>query len=378
MVLVFAGANAVSPLWPVYRTDLHLTAVALTIVFAGYTLGALGALFALGGLSDVIGRRPLLIAAVGGTILASLLFAFAENALWLIAARFVQGLAVGAVSASANAALSDFADPAKPRQAALVGSLATSLGFGIGPFAAGILADVAPEPRRTSFFVLIAFACVALVAMLRLPNGGKRVGAAYAGNRASVPEPIRGAFLRATATFLVGWVGGAFFLALGPSVIATLLGTSSHTVAGTSLFVFFGASGVGQVLMQRVSPKNTLLAGGAMLAAGLTLAALAILTHSLTIYYIAIVLSGASQGIALLGGLALVSRIAPPQQRAGVIAAFFFIAYLGVTLGIPLLGWVADVAGLGGAAVAFAAVLVGCETIAFVDLARWRPPASIR
>jgi MFS family permease len=378
MVLVFAGANAVSPLWPVYRTDLHLTAVALTIVFAGYTLGALVALFALGGLSDVVGRRPLLIAAVGGTIVASLLFAFAENVYWLIAARFVQGLAVGAVSASANAALNDFADPAKPRQAALVGSVATSLGFGAGPFAAGILADVAPDPRQTSFFVLIAFALVALVAVLRLPNIGKRAGVAYTGNRARVPAPIRGAFVRATATFIVGWVGGGFFLALGPSVIATLLGTSSHTVAGTSLLVFFGASGIGQLLMQRVSPKLTLLTGGAMLAAGLILAALATLTHSLAIYYVAIVLTGASQGISLLGGLALVSRIAPPEQRAGVIAAFFFIAYLGVTLGIPLLGWVADAAGLATASLVCAAVLVVCEAIAFVDLARWHDPAPIR
>jgi MFS family permease len=106
--------------------------------------------------------------------------------------------------------------------------------------------------------------------------------------------------------------------------------------------------------------------------AGLILAAVATTAHSLPVYFVAIVLTGASQGIELLGGLALVSRIAPPERRAGVIAAFFLIAYLGVTVCIPLLGWVADVAGLATASVTFAAVIAVSAAIAFVDLARWR------
>lgn len=374
MVLVYAGANMVSPLWPIYRTELHLSAVALTIVFAAYTLGALVALFAFGGLSDVIGRRPLLLGAVVATIAGSIVFAFATNEFALFAARFVQGLAIGAVSASANAALNDFAYSANPRHAALVGSIATSSGFAIGPFAAGILADVAPYPLQTSFAVLIAFALVAFVAMLLLPNTGLRPGTAYTGNRASVPASIRGPFVRATATFLIGWVGGAFFLSIGPSIIVTLLGTPSHTVAGSTLLVFFTASGVGQVIVRGISARNTLRVGAASVFAGLILAATATLTHSLALYFAAITITGASQGIALLGGLELVSRVAPPAQRAGVIAAFFFCAYLGVTVCVPLLGWVVDAAGLDVAAIAFAAAIAIAAAVAFADLSRWRVP----
>ena len=376
MVLVFAGANLVSPLWPVYGTELHLTAVALTIVFAGYTLGAMVALFALGGLSDVIGRRPLLILAVAGTIVSSLLFAFATNVMWLLAARFVQGIAVGAVSAPANAALNDFNGAHPLRRAALVGSLATSIGFGLGPFAAGVLADDAPDPTRTSFFVLIAFGLLALIAMLVLPNTGRREGVAFTGNRASVPARIRAPFVRATATFLIGWVGGAYFLALGPSLLVTLLGTSSHTIAGASLLVFFGASAVGQFAVRRISARNQLRIGAVAVGTGLVLAAVATVVHSLPLYFLAVILTGASQGIALLGGLALVSAIAPPTQRAGVIAAFFLCAYLGVTVAVPLLGWVADAGGLATAAIAFAAVIAGSAAIAFVDLTRWHDPLS--
>jgi len=192
MAIVFAGANLVSPLWPVYRTELHLTAFALTVVFAAYAFGALCALFALGGLSDVIGRRPILLASVIGTLSHRSSLRNAQNIAWLMVARFVQGLAVGAISASANAALNDFAYSKNPRHASIVGSIATSVGFASGPFLAGCLPTSHRARRRRAFFVLIAFAFVALAALLQLPNSGRAPGAVYRGNTASVPAAIRG------------------------------------------------------------------------------------------------------------------------------------------------------------------------------------------
>jgi MFS family permease len=372
IVVVFAGANLTSPLWPIYRSELHLTNVELTIVFAAYALGALGALFGLGGLSDVTGRRPLLLAAVIGTIVSSLLFAFAGSIVELIAARFVQGLAVGAVSASANAALSDFAYRDDPRHPALVGSIATSVGFAIGPFGAGVLADVAPHPTQTAFFVLIACALAVLAALLPLPNSGRRPGAVYTGNRADVPAAIRAPFVRAAATFTVGWAGGAMFLSLGPSIIAALLGTTSHTIAGTTLLVFFTASGISQFLIRAMSPRNTLRCGAAAVGVGLLLAAGATVVHSLPLFFIAVALTGAAQGISLLGGLAVINSIAPPDQRGGVLGAFFFCGYLAVTISAPLLGWVADAHGLNVAACAFAVVMATGAALAFADLTRWK------
>jgi MFS family permease len=372
MVLVFAGANAASPLWPIYHSELHFSNVALTIVFAAYTLGALAALFGLGGLSDLVGRRPLLIAAVLGTIVSSLLFASAGSIIALIAARFVQGLAVGAMSASANAALNDFSPPGASHRAALIGSIATSTGFALGPFAAGLLADLAPYPTQLIFWMLTACGLLALAALMPLPNSGRRPGAVYTGNRAEVPAAIRSPFIRAAWTFTVGWVGGAIFLSLGPSIIASLLGTASHTIAGTTLLVFFAASGIAQYVIRAMSPRDTLRCGCAAVAAGLLLAAAATIVHSLPLFFIAIALTGASQGIALLGGLAVINAVAPPDKRGGVLSAFFFTGYLGVTICVPLLGWAADAFGLNTASCGFAVVLAVGAAVAFADLTRWK------
>jgi MFS family permease len=372
MAIVFAGANLVSPLWPLYRAELHLTAFALTIVFAAYALGALCALFALGGLSDVIGRRPILLASVIGTILASLLFADARDIGWLMAARFVQGLAIGGISASANAALNDFAYSANPRHASIVGSIVTSIGFASGPFVAGVLADAAPHPTQASFFVLIAFALIALAALLPLPNSGRTPGAVYGGNTASVPAAIRGAFVRAAFTFAVGWVGGSIFLVLGPSIIVQFLGTPSHTVAGATLLVFFAASGLGQVLVRGTGATATLRIADVAIGAGLLLSAGAGLLHSLPLFFAAVLLAGAAQGIALLGGLALVNAITPDAHRGGVLSAFFLCGYLPVALLVPAIGWVADAAGLYRALLYFALLIAAAAAAALIDLATWK------
>jgi MFS family permease len=376
MVIVFAGGNLVSPLWPIYRAELHFGAFALTIVFAVYAFGALFALFGLGGLSDVIGRRPILLASVIATVAASLLFAYAHDIWWLIAARFVQGLAVGGMSASANAALNDFAYSANPRHASVVGSIATSVGFASGPFLAGILADVAPHPTQTSFFVLVAFALVAIAALVPLPNSGRRPGTVYRGNMATVPAGIRRPFARATFTFAVGWVGGSIFLSLGPSIIAQFLGTSSHAIAGTTLLVFFGSSGLGQVLARRTGTLLTLRIADIAIGAGLLLAAAAGVLHSLPLFFLAVVLAGAAQGIALLGGLELVNAIAPEAHRAGVLSAFFLCGYLLVAFLVPVIGWVADSAGLYRALLYFALLIAVAAAAALIDLMAWKAPAA--
>ena len=210
-----------------------------------------------------------------------------------------------------------------------------------------------------------------------MPNPGRRAGAIYTGNRAGVPASIRSSFIRAAAAFTVGWVSGPLFLALGPSIILALLGTASHTVAGAMLLVFFGAAGIGQFIARALSARNTLRIAVAAVAAGLLLAAGATVTHSLALFFVAITLTGASQGIALLGGLAVINTIAPPEQRAGVLSAFFFCGYLGVTIISPLLGWVADAAGLNIATISFALTLTTAAAIVFTDLTRWPgPPQS--
>ena len=67
----------------------------MTEVYAVYAIGVLLALLLTGGLSDLIGRRPVMISALLGLVGAEFVFMFAGGLEWLYVARSIQGLATG-------------------------------------------------------------------------------------------------------------------------------------------------------------------------------------------------------------------------------------------------------------------------------------------
>src|SRR5436853_6060215 len=87
--LLFAS-SVPSPLYVVYQHEWHFSAITLTAVFAVYALALLGALLVVGSISDHVGRRPTLLAALAVEIAAMFAFADARGVGWLFAARILQ------------------------------------------------------------------------------------------------------------------------------------------------------------------------------------------------------------------------------------------------------------------------------------------------
>src|SRR6185436_16546492 len=73
--VTFAAASAApSPLYVVYQHLWGFSAVTLTVIFAVYVAGLLASLLILGALSDHVGRRPVLAAAIALEAVSLLLF----------------------------------------------------------------------------------------------------------------------------------------------------------------------------------------------------------------------------------------------------------------------------------------------------------------
>src|SRR5262245_46412106 len=73
---LFASATP-SPLYATYSRLWGFSSVVLTLVYATYAIGVLLALLLAGRASDVAGRRPLLLIALGALIAASVLYMLA-------------------------------------------------------------------------------------------------------------------------------------------------------------------------------------------------------------------------------------------------------------------------------------------------------------
>src|SRR6516225_11762642 len=72
MAIILASSNLLTPLYATYQRMFHFSPLTLTLIFATYVLTLIPALLLFGPLADAIGRRPLLLAALLSTAVASL------------------------------------------------------------------------------------------------------------------------------------------------------------------------------------------------------------------------------------------------------------------------------------------------------------------
>ncbi len=110
--LFLFAAGAPSSLYAVYGTRWHYSAATTTVVFGVYALVLLASLLAFGDLSDAIGRKPVVVLALGLLTVSLVHFALASGVGWLYGARVVQEIATGLLTASISAALID-TEPAR-------------------------------------------------------------------------------------------------------------------------------------------------------------------------------------------------------------------------------------------------------------------------
>ena len=133
-------------------------------------LALLLSLLTVGRLSDFVGRRPVLAAALVLDAAAMAVFLGADGVGWLVVARIVQGLATGAGVGVLGAYLLDLQPADGSRLGSLVNSAAPTTGLGVGAVVTGVLVQWAPHPTRLVFVILTALFVLLALATLVLPE----------------------------------------------------------------------------------------------------------------------------------------------------------------------------------------------------------------
>lgn len=361
---VFVLSNAATPLYVLWQRDIGFSKGTLTVVFAFYIVGLLGSLLVSGVVSDRLGRKPVLLPALGLALAACLIFATASGVAALIVARLFTGIAVGAVVSAGMAAVTDVAGQSRKRLAALLASCAMVFGAGLGPLLAGILSETLPAPTVTVFLVEMVLLATAVLAVLRMPV--QRPAAPAKGAWLRVPGVPRGQGLQLTlgiAVFAPGITATSFVLSLGPSLLSGLLGTTSRIVAGAMAFVMFLAATGVQFAVQRLRRRTILTAGAVSTSLSMITLIVAVHTSSVPVLISSALLAGAGQGMGQLGGLSLLNSTVPPQRLAEANAALNVGGYIPAGLLPVSAGYLSDAVGLTNGATIFGTVLM---SLAFV------------
>jgi MFS family permease len=368
-----------SPLYHDYSVLWNFSSLTLTLIYATYAFGVLAALLLAGGVSDRVGRRPVLLAALGGLMASTVVFLVADSAAWLFVARGLQGLATGAALSAASAALLDLHPRRDPAGVGLANATTAAGGIGLGMLVSSSLVQIGWEPRVLPYLVLLALIATAFAGAYWMPEPVReRSGFRLTVSRPSVPQVVRRPFLLAALAVLSSWSIGALFFSLGPQLAAHLFGTTSVIVSGIGIVALAASAMIAQFLTARTAPWIATGAGSIALAAGMVMIVVAAATGSSAIYLTGSIVGGAGFGAAFLGGLRALGAAIPPEQRASVLSAFYVAAYGSLSVPAVLAGVAVTYFSLPSTFEVFGSVVAAIALVVAFEAWRTRPDASRR
>ncbi|KAF8125161.1 major facilitator superfamily domain-containing protein [Boletus edulis] len=134
--------------------DLHIAAPEQVGFYSGfigsaYSLAEMFSVYQLGRLSDVVGRRPVVISCLVGIVISTIAFGLSTSLLTILASRLFGGLAAGNIAVH-HSILVEITDDSNQNIAVPIYSLAWSTGTVVGPLISGTFANAAT--RYTTYF----------------------------------------------------------------------------------------------------------------------------------------------------------------------------------------------------------------------------------
>ena len=370
-----------APLYVLYQARDHFDAAMVTVIFAAYAAGVVVSLLMAGHVSDWLGRRRIVAAAVGINIAAGLIFLAWPTVMGLLIGRVVSGISAGLLTATATAYLTELHSSSRPgvpsARAEFVSTAANLGGLGFGALLAGFLAEYGASPLMLPYLVAEGLMLAGAIALAAAPETVVRADRRprYRPQRLRIPAGQRGVFYAAGLAAAAAFALFGLFTSLAPGFIAGTLHQSSHALAGLATFIVFGAAALAQIAVGRLPVPRGRQAGLglAVLAAGVAAVTAAVWLPSLALFLAGGAVAGAGAGAAFKTSITTAVSIAPAGARGETLAGLFVAAYLGLTVPVVGLGIATQFVTARAAVLGFAAVLIAA--VAAVSRSLAAPPA---
>jgi MFS family permease len=358
-------------LYPSYQTAFRLSPAAITIAAAIPSLGVILWVMFLGHVSDLIGRRRVLLFGVLVSGLGLTCLLLARGLPLLVLGRALYGVSAAALAGPGTAAMTELAPEGDTARAASHAVTAQVVGYALGPLIGGIFVQYAPWPLRLSYIVGLLLLVPALtgVLLMRETMTDKRPLQIRL-QRLALPR--HGVLTFALASFIAVCVFStmSFFQSIGSTVVVRVVHIDNHALAALAVFCFLGTSAAAQTRLRRVQTRRATLSGLLLLPLGAGFLVASLFARDLTLFIIGASIGGFGQALAWIGGQALVERVAPPDQRGEVFSLYMVVGWTSGSLAALSGGLTANHWGLKTAAIAYAVVTGGLSLVASAIAAR--------
>ncbi|HEX8662578.1 MAG TPA: multidrug effflux MFS transporter [Beijerinckiaceae bacterium] len=357
-----------------FQTDYATIQLTLTLYLVGVAVTQL----VVGPISDRIGRRPCVLAALGLFMAGSLMGALANSIPALLAARVVQAMGGGTCFALSRAIVRDTSS--KNEAASLIGYI--TMAMVVSPMVAPLIGGFldASFGWRSIFALMLALAApVMLASYVFLGETARREGAAASLTAMAAAFPLLVADRRFLGyTLALSFTTAAFFvfIAGAPYVVVETMGREPHVYG---LYFMVNAAGymsgnfVTGRFGQRIGSERLIAIGTALSVAAVAgeVLVMALVPWTPATLFLPLAFNAVGNGLTIPGGTALALSVRP--DLAGTAAGIVGATQLGlgalgsVIVGHTVLAWPPSLV-----AIMLACVLTGWAAL---RIARMRPVA---
>jgi predicted MFS family arabinose efflux permease len=375
IVALLASSAAPTPLYAIYQAEWHFTPITTTVVFGVYAIAVLASLLTFGKLSDHVGRRPVLLAAIAVHVTSLVIFATATGVPELLSARIVQGLSTGAALGAIGAAMLDM----DRELGTFANAVAPGMGTASGTILSALAARFLPDPTHLIYLALIGVFVLEATATAGMRETVSRASGALASLRPEIalPRALRAPVLTAVPVLFAVWALAGLYGALGPALVHALAGSGDVVLGGLSFFVLAASAVVAIIVLRRATARSVMLFGILALIAGVTVTVTAVSVGNAAVFFAGSAIAGAGFGSGFQGSIRTVVPLAASHERAGLVSLLYVVSYLG--LGVPAVAagfGVVHGGGLIDTTRYYGGALIGLAGLALFGLLKNRPASA--
>lgn len=339
-----ASSSAPTPLYHLYQRLMDLSSLTVTLIFASYAFTMVATFLTVARLSDHLGRRPMILVALFMNAVSLVLFVIGGSVAILIAARLVQGVAIGIGMTTLGATILDTDRLRGP----ILNSVTAFVGLTVGSLLGGALVSWAPFPMHLVFIVLLIIMLTEAIALILVPETITRKAGAWRAlvPNVSIPAAALPEVLRLSPLTVASWALGGFYLSLMPTLVSVATGTRSIFISAAVVPTLMATAAATVIVRRHTSARRLLGQGAILLATGVAITLAGVTKQSVVLMMLGTLIAGVGFGSSYSGSFRTLLPLAMGHERAGLLAAYFVLSYLAFAIPTVLAGFGAPTFGL--------------------------------
>lgn len=337
LFMITIAVNLQVPLYTAYADQAGYGKAATALVFAAYVFGLIPVLLFLGGISDRVGRKPILLIALCFSLCATFLMIVHPAIQMLFVARLLQGVGLGLSVGTCTAYLITLY-PEKSGWIPAFIALCSSVGFGGGALFTALLSFQGITLTPLSYWVVLVLLILTIVGVFFFVPPVQGDANKPLMNMPRFPKGT----MSANLAIAIAWSVCGLVISILP---AQLKLNGYELWVGPALFFINMAGVIMQPFVRKMNSSVALQVGFICIPCGYGLLLFGANGGSIFLVLAGTILAGtACYGFTYLGGLQLIVERGK-KEAARAVAGYYLFAYLG--LGVPsiFVGLFADIYG---------------------------------